>query len=73
VANWANVGVPVIIKHVWPGECDYDWQRMGPNLSPAVDWGRDLLDKTHHGHPGRKTMQQWAQVIAAEIRTKRLA
>jgi hypothetical protein len=70
VANWANVGVPLIIKHVWPGERDYDWQRLGPNLSPAVDWGRDLLDKTHHGHPGRKTMQQWAQVIAAEIRTK---
>lgn len=71
VANWTSVGVPLVIKHVWPGERDYDWQRMGPNLPPAVDWARDLLDKVHHGHPGRKTMQQWAQSIAAEIRTKR--
>lgn len=72
IANWTNAGVPLVIKHVWPGEGDYDWQRLGPNLTPAVDWARDLLDGVHHGHPGRKTMQMWAQGIAAEIRSQQL-
>lgn len=72
IASWTNAGVPLVIKHVWP-EGDFDWQRQGPSLSLAVDWGRDLINDVQNGHPGRKTMRIWARVIADEIRTKRLA
>jgi hypothetical protein len=71
VANWTNAGVHVIVRHS-TGEGNYDWQKLGQTLPPAVDQARDIINKVQHGHPGRKTMQVWANVIADEIRVKRL-
>lgn len=71
IASWTNVGVHVIVRHS-TGEGDYDWQKLGQTLPPAVDNARDIVSKEHHGHPGRKTMQVWANILANEIRIKRL-
>jgi hypothetical protein len=71
IANWTSVGVHVVVKH-WTREVDYDWQSLGPNLPAAVDWARDLINDVQNGLPGRKTMQVCANIIADEIRVKRL-
>jgi hypothetical protein len=73
IASWANVGVTVVVKH-WSHEVDYDWQNLGPNLPSSVDYARDLQPNqdSQFGHPGRKTMQIWANIIADEIKTKRM-
>lgn len=66
IANWTNAGVPLVVKH-WMHESHYDWQRLGTCLPSHVDWARDILNDVH-GHPGRKTTQVWASIIANEIR-----